>query len=361
VTRLVLLGGGHAHAFVLLRLRQYISKNLDVVLVSPGPRHTYSGMVPGVIAGHYAAAQAQIDVARLARDAGVELILNNVQRLESASRTVFLASGDAVSYDIASLNLGSLPDFFGVPGAAQHAIAAKPFEEFVAGWRALLEQGPAAPRIAIVGAGASGVELAMAMKYALTQRGSGGAVELYSDRNVFPPRIAHRIAAALQRMGVVLRAATPVAAVEPGPVVVTAASRERFDAVFWAAGAAALPLLRESALRTDARGFALVDRTLRSVSHPEVFAAGDTATVEGVDAPKSGVYAVREAAVLAENLKRVVRGAPLQEYVHNPANLALISCGARYAVASREGWSAEGRWAWWWKDWLDRRWIRRFS
>jgi selenide,water dikinase len=360
VTRLLLLGGGHAHALVLRRLREFISKNLQVVLLSPGPAHTYSGMVPGVIAGHYAAADAQIDLARLASEAGAELVRGRLLRLDPADKQAHLVDGDVLGYDVASLNLGSLPDFLSVPGAGEHAVAVKPFERFFERWRDLLAHGPAAPRIAVVGAGAGGVEVAMAMKFALEQRGTGGAVTLYSDRNVFPAAVAARIRRAIEGLSIQLRAGTPVTALEPGPSVISSAGRERFDAVFWTAGAAPLPLLRESGLATDARGYALVDVSLRSVSHPDVFAAGDTASVEGLSIPRSGVYAVRQAAVLAENLMRIVRGAPMLDYAHRSANLALISCGGKYAIASRGGWSAEGRWAWRWKDWLDRRWIARF-
>lgn len=360
MTRLVLLGGGHAHALVLLRLRRFISKNLEVVLVSPGPVHTYSGMLPGVIAGHYATADAQIDLAHLAREAGAELVRGRLLRLDLSNKQALLANGERIPYDVASLNLGSLPDFFAVPGAAEHALAVKPFEAFFERWRALLAHGPAAPRLAVVGAGAGGVEVAMAAKFALEARGTGGSVTLFSDRNAYPMPVARRIAAALGRAGVQLRAATPVTALEAGPTVLSSAGAEPFDAAFWTAGAAPLPLLRESGLATDARGYALVDLCLRSVSHPDVFAAGDTAAVQGLSVPRSGVYAVRQASILAENLTRVVRGAPMLDYAHREANLALISCGGKYAIASRGGWSAEGHWAWRWKDWLDRRWIAKF-
>lgn len=359
--RLVLLGGGHAHVFVLLRLREFVSKNLEVRLVAPGPLHTYSGMVPGVVAGHYAAGEAQIDLARLARAAGVEFIPASVLALDPAAKRVSLANGDTVDYDIASLNLGSLPNYFAVPGAGMHAVAAKPFEGFFARWRELLEKGPKAPRIAVAGGGAGGVELAMAMRFALKRRGTGGGVVLYSERSEFPAGVARRVANALDSLAIELRAGIAVTAVEPGPRVVSSAGRERFDALFWAAGAAALPLLAGSGLATDARGYVLVDPSLRSVSHPDVFAAGDTASLEGRQLPKSGVYAVKQGAVLAENLTRVVRGQAMLDYVPQAKSLALISCGDRYAIAGRDGWSAEGRWAWWWKDWLDRRWIARFS
>jgi selenide,water dikinase len=339
VTRLLLIGGGHAHAFVLLRLRNFISKNLAVTLVTPSPVHVYSGMVPGVIAGHYAAAEAQIDLARLARDAGAEVVPDRAARIDPGAKQVELESGLTLAYDVASLNLGSMPAGLGEP-----AIPAKPFEGFFAHWRALLEKGPKALRIAVVGAGAGGVELAMAMKFALAGRGE---VVIFSDRNVFQAAVAERVRCALARLAIEMRTDAP--------------SQSAFDAVFWLTGAAALPLLRDSGLKTDARGFVLVDASLRSVSHPDVFAAGDTASLEGAMLPKSGVYAVRQGAVLAENLKRIVRGMPMIDYVPQAASLSLISCGGKYAIASRGNWSAEGRWAWRWKDWLDRRWIRKFS
>ena len=338
MTRLVLLGGGHAHALVLLQFRNFISKHLLVSLVTPSPVHVYSGMVPGVIAGHYRAEEAQIDLARLARAAGVELILDRVLRVDPGAKQIELAGGDRLDYDVASLNLGSMP------AAPAQAAAVKPFEALMARWRGLLENGPKAPRIAVVGAGAGGVELAMAMKFALAGRGE---VVLFSERFPFRPGVARRIERALARLSIPLRLeALPDAA---------------FDAAFWVTGAAPLAMLRDSGLAKDAGGFVLVDPALRSVSHPDIFAAGDCASLEGAELPKSGVYAVRQGAVLAENLKRVVRGLPMLDYRPQSSSLSLISCGEKYAIASRGKWSAEGRWAWWWKDWVDRRWVAKFT
>ena len=101
----------------------------------------------------------------------------------------------------------------------------------------------------------------------------------------------------------------------------------------------------------------LVDEYLRSVSHAEVFAAGDCATLRAAPHAKSGVYAVRHAEVLAHNL----RGGGLRRYVPQRRALALISCGARHAIVDWGGLSAEGAWAWTWKDRLDRRWVEQFK
>ena len=359
MTRLVLLGGGHAHAWTLRRLRDYVSRYLEVTLVSPGPLHTYSGMLPGVVAGHYEPREAQIDLQRLARAAGAEFVQNSVLALDPGEKQVLLADGATLSYDVASLNVGSLPNFDTVPGAASYAVGVKPFDAFLARWRQLLERRGEPPRVAVVGGGAAGFEVAMAMQYALAPR--GGAVVLYSERNVFPAGVARRAARALRAAGVSLRAGEQVREVEEGPAVVTERGPEAYDAVFWTAGAAAQTWIGGAGLATDAAGYALVDASLRSVSHPDVFAVGDTAAIEGMPLPRAGVYAVRQAAVLAENLKRVVRGAPMLDYEPQREFLVLLACGRKYAIASRGAWSAEGRWAWWWKDWIDRRWIRRFA
>jgi len=309
-------------------------------------------MVPGVVAGHYKAPEAQIDLARLAERAGVGLVLQPVNSLDADAKCAWLADGSSISYDIVSLNAGSLPSTQ-VPGSAQHALGAKPFETFLQRWET---QGLAARRIAVAGAGAAGVELAMALRHRLPS----ATLVLFSERPMFHGTLAARLARALGRSGVELRAGTAVTALEPGPVVVTQRGRESFDFVLWTAGAAPQPWLSQSGLKTDEAGFVLVDPALRSISHPDVFAAGDCATLHGAPHPKSGVYAVRHAAILSANLRNFLHGKPMQDYVPQARQLALISCGGKYAIASHGGWSAEGAWAWRWKDWLDRRWIAKF-
>ena len=325
--RLLLLGGGHAHAAVLRGLR-----GCDVTLVTPYPHHTYSGMLPGFVAGHYRLDEIRIDLAALAARAGAKLVLGRVAALDAARRVARLEGGTEIPYDLASLNLGSESN------APEYALAAKPFETFLERW---LELKDRALSIAVVGAGAAGVEVAMAA----AQR-TGARVALFSDRAMFRPGLARRIARQLGRNGVALRAG----------VAFTDGARGDFDLVIWTAGAAAPPWLRDSGLATDAQGFVLVDDKLRSVSHPEVFAAGDCATLRDAPHPKSGVYAVRHAQVLAHNLG----GGELRGYAPQRRALALISCGARYAIADWNGWSTEGAWAWRWKDRIDRRWIAGF-
>ncbi|MDX1376025.1 MAG: FAD-dependent oxidoreductase, partial [Burkholderiales bacterium] len=194
--RVLLLGGGHAHAYVLRMLLDEPLPGARVTLVTPYDRHTYSGMLPGLVAGHYAVDDVQIDLARLAAAAGAELLRAEVAGLDAAERRVRLADGATLEYDLASLNVGSLPNTAPVPGSEAHALAAKPFERFLVGWNALLARPQAAPlKVALVGAGAAGVELAMAIAYRLDALGRERAVTLYSDRPMFEGGLARRVRA----------------------------------------------------------------------------------------------------------------------------------------------------------------------
>jgi pyridine nucleotide-disulfide oxidoreductase family protein len=322
VRRVLLVGGGHAHAWVL---REGIPG--EVTLVTPYPHHTYSGMLPGFVAGHYATEEIRIDIAALAKRAGVKLVLGRVAALDAARRTARLEDGSELAYDVASLDVGS------DAAAPPYALAAKPFEPFMARW---LEVKDRVRTIAVVGGGAAGVEVAMAMAHATRAR-----VTLFSDRPMFRPALARRIARQLEALGVELRAA--------------AYAHERADLVVWTAGAHALPWLATSGLAVDARGFVLVDDRLRSVSHPEVHAAGDCATLRDAPHPKSGVYAVRHAPVLAASLRGEAR-----RFVPQRRALALLSCGRRHAIADWGGLSWEGAWVWRWKDRIDRKWVDGF-
>jgi len=345
VKRILLVGGGHAHLALLRALVKEPLHGARFALVSPRAKQIYSGMLPGVIAGHYRRLEAEIDLARLAEAAYVEFIEGEVAKLEPERKVATLKDGAELEYDLVSLNVGSLVERT-IPGAGL-ALAAKPFEAFFDKLRTVKVN-----RVAIAGAGAAGAELAMALRY------RGAAVTLYAERPQLEPA---RAEAVLRGMGVDLRPGMAVSAIEPGPTVIAGASRQEFDAVLLTTGAAPLPWLRGSPLERDERGFVLVDDTLQSVSHPEVFAVGDCATLRSGAVPKSGVYSLRQGETLGTNFRRLVQGEPPLPYRAQRHALVLLSCGRRYAIAQRGGWSAEGRWVWWWKDRVDRAWVKSLA
>ena len=323
-------------------------RGLRLTLVSPHARQIYSGMLPGVIAGHYRREEAEIDVAGLAERAYVEFHRGAIARFDARERKVALDDGSEIAYDIASFNVGSRIDA-AIPGAG-YATAVKPFEALLE----RLQQG-VFRRIAVVGGGAGGIEVAMALRF------HGAAVTVYSQEPLASAALAARVEPTLRRMGVDLRPGMAASAIEPGPQVLAGAARQEFDLVLLATGAAPLPWLKSSGLERDAQGFALVRETLQSVSHPEVFASGDCATLRGAPLPKSGVYAVRQGEALAQTLRNLAAGQLPAAYRPQRRALLLLSCGRRQAIAQWGGWTAQGAWVWRWKNRIDRKWIRRLS
>ncbi|HSD54355.1 MAG TPA: FAD-dependent oxidoreductase [Burkholderiales bacterium] len=368
--RIVLLGGGHSHVEVLRRFGLAPAKEVELVLASPHRRTPYSGMLPGLVAGHYSCEETHIDLERVARFAGARFLTTIATGLDPAGRVVTLADGTALEFDLVSLDIGSTPATAGIPGAAAHALGVKPVDAFLRAWDALIEraQAGALKRAVVVGGGAAGLEMVLAMQHRVGMAtGRRDAVEwqLLTDVDVLlpahGPRVRRIFGRILAEREVEVHLSSRVARVERGVVCAANGYRVAGDFILWATGAAAPPRLPGSGLAVDDRGFVAVDETLRSTSHPHVFAAGDCATILGHPRPKSGVYAVRQGPPLAANLRAAAAGRPLARYVPQPRALALISTGDRYAVASRGASALEGAWVWRWKDWIDRRFMRRYA
>jgi selenide,water dikinase len=368
--RLLLCGGGHTHVEVLRRFGLRPLAGLEIVLVSPNPATPYSGLLPGLVAGHYRLGEIQLDLERIARFAGARFLRALVTGFDPGGRVATLADGTTLEFDVASLDVGSRPPTRGIPGADAHATGVKPVDPFLRIWDGWLERGRAGALglLAVVGGGAAGIETVLAMQHRLareTGRGSAIACHLVTDVDEILPDHDDRVRAILRRIlaerRVELHVASRVVRVEPGALHTADGGVVRADAAVWATGAAPAPLLGAAGLALDPAGFVAVDDRLQSRSHVHVFAAGDCASIIGAPRPKSGVYAVRAGPPLAANLRAALAGRPLVRYRPQVRALALISTGDRYAVASRGGVTAEGAWVWRWKDWIDRRFVRRYA
>ena len=370
---LVLVGGGHSHVEVLRRFaRRPPPAGVRLTLLTRARYTPYSGMLPGYVAGHYAWDAAHIDLGQLAAFADARLVEDTAVGLSLDSRSVQLAGGESITYDCLSINIGSTP-CPSAPGASEHATAVKPIPAFDAHWRRLLtrvRERTAPLRIAVVGGGAGGVELLLAMQYRLRRerRALGGdpdqlAFTLFTRSPQPLPSHAASVQRRFRRLlaarGVTLQCGRTVTRVDPHGLM-TDDGFHPADEVIWVTQAGGAPWLRDSGLALDPQGFIAVRETLQSVTDPAVFAAGDIASMTAHPREKAGVIAVRQGPPLARNLRRAVAGRPLKPWRPQRHWLGLISTGDRYAVASRGPFSAEGRWLWHYKDWLDRRFMRRF-
>jgi selenide, water dikinase len=363
---LILVGGGHAHVHVLKRFGMRPVAGVRLTLIARDLATPYSGMLPGYVAGFYGFADCHIDLVRLARFAGARLIHDEAVGLDRTRRDVQCRAHPPIRYDLVSLDIGSTPHLDDVPGAAEHTTAVKPIADFAVRWEALLAraQRDGQVRLAIVGGGAGGVELALAAQHRLAGLlGRLPAVTLVTREGLLPshnPRVRRRFARLFAERGIRSITDNPVVRVEPGRLVVAAGAAIEFDEALWVTEAAGAPWIAATGLPLDVRGFLQIDETLRSPADPAVFAAGDVATMVAHPRDKSGVYAVRAGPPLADNLRRALDGRRLRRFVPQRRALALIGSGDGRAAASRGPFAAYGSGLWRLKDWIDRRWMRRY-
>lgn len=372
---IVLIGGGHSHVGVLKRFGMQPQPGLRLTLICTDTHTPYSGMLPGYIAGHYDYDQVHIDLARLAGFAGARLFRDEVTGIDRAAGKVLCRHRPPVPYDLASINIGSTPQVKAVPGAAEHAVPVKPIYQFNQRWLSLLarvRRHPGRTTIAVVGGGAGGVELTLAMQYRLRQE----LQALGRDPNeltfhlfnkgpdVLPThnlRVRQRFVQVLAARGVVVHNNAEVREVMAGRLRTANGEFLDADEVVWVTQAGGPAWLRGTGLALDERGFIQVNENLQTVTDPKIFAAGDIAAMVGRPLEKAGVFAVRMGPPLADNLRRSVLGQPLKAYRPQRRWLALISTGDQHAVASRGALGFWGDWVWRWKDSIDQNFMRSFS
>jgi len=361
----VLAGLGHTHALVLHTLARTPWRAARITCVTPWAASMYSGMLPGVLAGQYPQDAMALDASALCDRAGATLRLGAVEGIDHAASTLQLADGSSLPFDVLSLNLGStsapaLPVGAGVP-----VVPVRPLQTFLerlsTAWTAVAAHGSPRPRqVTIVGAGLGGIELACTVP-AYLRRLSSAETQLNVRIVTRGPSLGEgltegtttRVRKSLERLGIQIELNSEV----------TPGASAGGDLVIWAAGAAAPPVLRRAGLQVDDDGYAQVDATLLASRTPPIFVAGDAASARAADGsrlPRAGVYAVRQAPVLATNIGAILDGRALHPYVPQTDFLKLINTGDGRAIGQWRGWSFEGRWAWWLKDAIDRRFMRQF-
>lgn len=363
--RLVLVGGGHAHLSVLRAMAQGRPKNVELTLITPSAYQNYSGMLPGWISGHYTQTECRVDLRPLAEAAGAQLVLESIVGMDAARRCVGLADGRHVEYDLLSLDVGSDADTSWLHTLGDRLLPVKPLDDFYLRWPKVLSDATTKAnfRLVVVGAGAAGVEIALAAKHAFTQSSVDGQVDLVASESGLlaghSKAVQSRVLRSVQRAGIALHCHRGVGTQDA--VLLADGTELAADCVIAATGARAPVWVQVSGLALDGDGYIAVDRYHRSVSHANVFAAGDVCARSDVVMQRSGVHAVYAGPVLADNLIAALSGVVARPYHPKPRSLYLLACGSRYAIASWGRWSAEGEWVWKWKDWIDRGFIARFS
>ncbi len=354
VRDLVLLGGGHSHVQVLKSFGMRPETGVRLTLITPTFDTPYSGMLPGCISGAYDADEIHIKLAPLARFAGARLIYAEADGLDLERGEVHFSNRPPLRFDQLSINIGAQP-----VAPYEGAVTVKPISRFLPKWQVLTRDIQAGERLVIVGGGAGGVELALAARAVLP---AGVHIDLIGQA-LMPGHdsgAVRRVAAALRERSIGWTQGR-VEARHDNHLELLDGAGIAADHVLWVTNVAAPEWLANCGLAVDEQGFVSVDEYLRSVSHPNVFAAGDIAQLVGQERPKSGVYAVRAGPYLTDNLRRAVREEPPKRYRAQARHLALLGTGDGSAIASRGLWSASGRFWWWLKDRIDRRFMDKFN
>ncbi|HMM84030.1 MAG: FAD-dependent oxidoreductase [Gammaproteobacteria bacterium] len=359
MTRLLLVGAGHAHAQVLRDWAAAPRPGVQLALVGPHALAPYSGMVPGWLAGAYRFEQIVIDFAALARAAGAAFVAGEAVALDAARRTLTLADGRALGYDVLSLNIGSTLHVPALDGCT--VLPMRPLDRLRQRYGAVLDALAREPArglaVTAVGGGAAGCETLLAVLARLR----AAAPRLHLDARLVArgdallPGLARgaarRMQAALTRAGVEVHAGRDFDATQDAPPG---------SLVLWATGAQAHGWPARSGLACDDAGFVRIDALLRSPSHPEVHAAGDCAAW-AEPLPKAGVFAVRMGPVLSRNLRAALGDGDALAYRPQRRHLALLATADGRAIASWGRASAEGAWVWRCKDRIDRGFVARHA
>ena len=384
---LVLVGGGHSHALVLRKMGMNPwPANVQITLITNLADTPYSGMLPCHIAGLYDFDTAHIDLRPLTRFANCRLIMDEMTGLDPVQQKVICANRPPIAYDTLSIDVGSTPAKSQVAGADKYAIPAKPVPTLLKAWdsylksleAALKEQPDTPATVAIVGGGVGGVEMAFAMQvrlqqlvdtYSLRSKRQGSKQQvcvhifqrgehLAKGRNRLTQWMVERMC---QKRGIQVHTQETVCEVMERAVRCESGLVVECDRTFWVTNASAPPWLKDSSLTLTSDGFIAVDDTLQTLSHPNIFAAGDVATMVNHKRPKAGVFAVRQGPPLYENLKRQVAGQPLQPFKPQRRYLNIIDTDTDTSIASWGPFAIRAKWCRAWKNNIDQKFMSLFS
>ncbi|MBA2431176.1 MAG: FAD-dependent oxidoreductase [Chthoniobacterales bacterium] len=362
--RLVLVGAGHAHLYPLSRAREFAAAGVHVTLIAPG-QFWYSGMGPGMVSRTYEPADDTVDVEALITRNGGTFLRDEVVRIDPAARQLHLRSGATVGYDALSLNVGSEVPMERIEGAAEFGLPVKPIKNLF-DFREAMAAGGAARlrRIIVAGGGAAGAEVAANLWHLLAAHEPPDITVLHAGERLVEeatPKAAELVSRYLTSLGVKLLCGARAKTARPHELQLEDGRCLPFDHLLVAIGVRAPALLRESGLPCADDGSLRVNEHLQCTAHPEIFGAGDCVCFRERCLPRIGVYAVRQAPVLHGNLLAFLRGESLQVFKPQKRYLLILNLGDGTGLLTRGGFAARGRWAFWLKDWLDRRFVGRFQ
>ena len=368
VKDIVLVGGGHAHVLVIRMWAMNPTLGLRLTLISPTTYTPYSGMLPGLIAGHYTFEECHIDLVKLCSWAGVRYIQAQVIGMNPDKNLLKIKDRPNIEYDLCSLNIGSTPNH-DIEGSAEYATGIKPIGDFYQHWLKLQtlikETSSNQPlKIAMIGGGYGGIEIILAIHHWLKKNALKADLRLIHRGNCL---FKNSSQAQQKKILKIFSNANISVELNNNCERITATQLHTskavfdYDKVFYCTHASASTWLTQTKLELSDTGFIKVNDYLQSTSHDNVFAAGDISHIISNPRPKAGVYAVRMGPFLFKNMIQYSLNKTLRTYQPQTKFLSLSALGGKVAMGARAPFTLSGSWVWKLKDTIDRKFMRKFN
>ena len=367
--RIVIAGAGYAGLHVALRLAARLRSNpqVELTLVDRHDYHQTVTELPRVAGGTRAADAVRIPLQDLLASR-VRFVRTEINDFDLAGQRLLTGAGP-VGWSRLVLALGSRPNDFAIPGLAQRALSLYSADDAERVWAAARKALAAAAaatdpgrqrRLATVvvgGGGATGVELAGQLAETLPKVAKDDG--LAPDRPAVwlieagptilagsSPHLIDKAARILSDLGVQVRTNAAIAAATADGFRLTDGQLVEGGVFVWAGGVKAPELVADSSLPTGHNGRVKVDRYLRVLDHPEIYVAGDLASVvhpgTGHVLPPLAQVALEEGETVARNLDAEVNGRPLEAFTFHDKGF-VVSVGTHRGVAEIAGITSGGR------------------
>jgi len=365
--RIVLLGAGNAHLQIVKWWVMNPIPGASLTLITDSSSTLYSGMIPGYLAGCYTLEDISIDISRLCAVSGVEFLQAKACGIDAGEKVVRVQDRPETRFDLLSVNVGSKPAIPSAPFDPGKSLPIKPFSslpERIARFDDEVRRTSRPMQVRIVGGGAGGFEICLALQKRWESNPHVSFEILTSGDRVLstaPPAVSRHGEKVLRDRGIQVRHQSSVVGGNDDALILSTGDQIPYGLCVWATPAEPLEFMAGTGLDLDARGYVSVHSTLQSVSHPDLFAAGDCAALTShPDLPKAGIFSVRSGPVLWENFRRHCFGRKLRPYRPQPIYLFLLNTSNDSAIMNYGGVAGRGPWAWRWKDFIDRKWMRKF-
>ena len=360
---LVLLGAGHSNIEVIRYLGKQKLKGLRITLVSNDTYTTYSGMVPGYIEGKYNWNEINIDLIKLCYKNNIKIVIAEVSRISGKQNKVFLKKRPPIEFDILSVNLGIRSNTEDIIGAEKYALPLKPISQVNKTLKSILNNK--SKNIAIIGAGAAGVEVSLALNKRFKEMNIKKNIILISKNillmNNYSFNVSKIVEKELTNNNIKLLCDSKVTKIKKDYIEINNTKKILTSCSILATNAASLDILKKSDLKLSKNRFISVSPSLQSLNHNNIFASGDNADIENYKLVKAGIFAVKQAKVLKINLKKFFLQKPLEYYYPQKSYLSLIGITNERAIANKSIITLKGMLFWKLKKYIDKKFINKYS